>query len=357
MVSKHWSEDQYWRDAERRFSDLRRDGLSKLVLDLDAIEEEIFSEGSPAYRAMDALVSVSQSEGLDGHKGAPRLVLALSLLLSEMDKRRSKDANHADTGAEERADKYRHSLVLAVAWRLLTELFRRHATDHELRLIQTHPGTSRFGQLKLLINPRVGHIHTSTQLVLNLRGETGTYEVFANGFESSHGDFLTPALSGDLGAVLDRVEAAIGLRAPAQLPPSTPAVLAMRTTAELLATSWLDRQVYGIETAWFDWSGGVRVQQWATHFGVAVGTLQAGLDSGHLGWEEVFLEVSHLFRVVAQKDGDLSGRSLVVDMKEGVITSFDGGKLRKSLALLPAYKQNGGRLEPLAAELLIELRR
>lgn len=82
----HWSEDHYWTESSDRFAELRRQGLSKLVVDLDAIESEIFSCDSPAYRAMVAMASVWQHEGMDGHKGAPRIALALLLLLSEMNK-------------------------------------------------------------------------------------------------------------------------------------------------------------------------------------------------------------------------------------------------------------------------------
>ena len=355
-MTKHWAEDRYWLDALDRYVELRRQGQSKLVLDLDVLDAEIFSGDSPAYRAMEALTSVWQHEGMDGCKGAPRVVLALSLLLSEMGKGPGKEASCAVAFPEANTTGYRHGLVLAAAWRLLTELFRRHASGHELRLLQAHPGSSRFGQFKLLVNPRVGHVHTSTQLVLNLGGPTGVYEVHVGGAEVSRGDFLTAALSGRLGDVLDRVDTAMGLRAPDQLPPSTPAVLAMRSMAELLSSSWLDRQDYDIEAAWFDWSGGARVQPWASHFGIDVARLQAGLDSGSRGWEEVFLEVSHLFRLGTIKDGDLCDESLVVNMKTGVVTSFAGNQVGKSLALQQAYRKHGGRLEPLAAELLIELR-
>lgn len=56
------------------------------------------------------------------------------------------------------------------------------------------------------------------------------------------------------------------------------------------------------------------------------------------------------------KDGDLCDRSLVVNMKTGVVTSFAANQVGKSLALQPAYREHGARLEPLVAELLIELR-
>lgn len=247
-MTNYWAEDRYWLDALDRYVELRRQGQSKLVLDLDILDAEIFSGDSPAYRAMEALTSVWQQEGMEGCKGAPRVVLALSLLLSEMGKRPGNGASCAETAPEEKPTGYRHGLVLAAAWRLLTELFRRHASGHELRLLQAHPGSSRFGQFKLLVNPRVGHVHTTTQLVLNLGGPTGGYEVHIGGAEVSRGDFLTAALSGRLSDVLERVDTAMGLRAPDQLPPSTPSVLAVRSVAELLSSSWLDRQDYGIET-------------------------------------------------------------------------------------------------------------
>jgi len=252
---------------------------------------------------------------------------------------------------------YRHSLVLSVAWRLLTELYRRHSADHHLCLMRVHPGNSQYGQLKLLVNPKVGFVQTCTQLVLNLGGPVGTYELMSNGVEAARGDFLTPALIGHLTDALGQLEESMGLRAPLKLPTSTKPVLTMRLVAELLTSSWLDRQEYGIETAWFDWSGGARVQPWSSHFGVDVARLQAGLECGNLGWEEVFMEVSHLFRLGTMKDGDLCDGSLVVNMKTGVVTSFAGNQVGKSFALQPAYRKHGSRLEPLVAELLIELRR
>jgi len=87
---------------------------------------------------------------------------------------------------------YRHGLVLGVAWRLLTELFRRYSAEHDLRLLLTHPGISQFGQLRLLLKPRARYVESCIQLVLNLGGPTGTYVVLLNGSETERGDFLAP---------------------------------------------------------------------------------------------------------------------------------------------------------------------
>lgn len=114
---------------------------------------------------------------------------------------------------------HRDCLVLSVAWRLLTELFRRHGASHELRLLRCHPGISMAGQLMLLVDPEPQTILHCTRLILNLGGAVGTYEVCVRGAQTADGNFLAPALAGDLAAILDRVEAAMGFTAPTRLPP------------------------------------------------------------------------------------------------------------------------------------------
>jgi len=42
---------------------------------------------SPAYRLMEAMVSVKEHEGWEGYRGAPRLVLALLERLDEISKK------------------------------------------------------------------------------------------------------------------------------------------------------------------------------------------------------------------------------------------------------------------------------
>jgi hypothetical protein len=58
----------------------------RIILDLDAIERALFEADSPAYRLMEAMVSVKEHEGWDGYRGAPRLVLALLERLDEISK-------------------------------------------------------------------------------------------------------------------------------------------------------------------------------------------------------------------------------------------------------------------------------
>jgi len=80
----HWSEDTYWTEALDRYQVRRDSGTRTITLDLDAIEQAVFNSDGPAYRLMHAMASVIEHEGMDGYRGAPRLVLAMLIQLSEL---------------------------------------------------------------------------------------------------------------------------------------------------------------------------------------------------------------------------------------------------------------------------------
>lgn len=82
-MTRHWSKDPYWTEAADRFYALREAGVKQLVIDLDAIDETLYNGDGPAYRALEAMLSVHEHEGMDGFRGAPRIVLALLQILSE----------------------------------------------------------------------------------------------------------------------------------------------------------------------------------------------------------------------------------------------------------------------------------
>jgi hypothetical protein len=83
IETRHWSEDPYWTGAAGRFYEYREEGAKQLVINLDAIADTLYDGDSPAYRLLEAMLSVHQHEGMDGFRGAPRLVLALLQILSE----------------------------------------------------------------------------------------------------------------------------------------------------------------------------------------------------------------------------------------------------------------------------------
>ena len=80
----HWSEDAYWTEALQRYHTARESGTRTITVDLDAVEHSVFDGDGPAYRTMDAMVSVLEHEGMDGCRGAPRVILALLMHLSEL---------------------------------------------------------------------------------------------------------------------------------------------------------------------------------------------------------------------------------------------------------------------------------
>lgn len=82
--SYHWGDDPYWVDALDRFVAMRDAGAKTITLDIEAVEEAIFNGDGPAHRLLYAMASVLEHEGWDGHRGAPRLTLALLQILKEL---------------------------------------------------------------------------------------------------------------------------------------------------------------------------------------------------------------------------------------------------------------------------------
>lgn len=82
--TEHWSEDRYWTEALDQFNCFEEEGHNQLSLDLAAIVKVAFNGDGPAYKLMDAMVSVKEHEGMDSFKGAPRIMLALLMRLHEL---------------------------------------------------------------------------------------------------------------------------------------------------------------------------------------------------------------------------------------------------------------------------------
>lgn len=84
MDIKHWAEDTYWTDALDRLYQLREEGQTQLILDLAKIQEVAYDGDGPAYKLMDAMLSVKEHEGWEAFRGAPRVMLALLIRLEEV---------------------------------------------------------------------------------------------------------------------------------------------------------------------------------------------------------------------------------------------------------------------------------
>jgi hypothetical protein len=85
----HWARDQYWQEALEAFSKFKDSGENKIVLDLNAIQQVVYNGDGPAYKLMEAMVSVWEKEGMEGHRGAPRVMLGLLMRLKELSEKRT----------------------------------------------------------------------------------------------------------------------------------------------------------------------------------------------------------------------------------------------------------------------------
>ncbi|WP_039031308.1 hypothetical protein [Leclercia adecarboxylata] len=88
--SEWWGRQPYWTDALHEMSQAMQDGGRLVNIDVKKIEDQLFMENGPAYKLLKAMNSVSEHEGYDGFKGAPRLVLALLWKLQEMSEQRNR---------------------------------------------------------------------------------------------------------------------------------------------------------------------------------------------------------------------------------------------------------------------------
>ncbi len=88
-ANRHWADDLYWTDALKKYWELKAQGKERFVIDLKTIDDAVFTDDSPAYKLMDAMVSVKEKEGDEGFRGAPRVLFALLVRLEELSKPKS----------------------------------------------------------------------------------------------------------------------------------------------------------------------------------------------------------------------------------------------------------------------------
>ncbi|MBN8503079.1 MAG: hypothetical protein J0L58_01265 [Burkholderiales bacterium] len=80
-----WGNDPYWTEALDALAKAKEAGAGQITIDLNRLDESLYSGDGPAYKLLDAMRSVIDQEGYDGFRGAPRLVLALLWRLQNPD--------------------------------------------------------------------------------------------------------------------------------------------------------------------------------------------------------------------------------------------------------------------------------
>lgn len=217
---------------------------------------------------------------------------------------------------------YRFGVIQAVAWKIVAELFRRHAASHALRLVEQHPGISIRGQLRLKIDPSRPGSDEPASITFNFGGPSGTCDLRANGTTVVDGlDFVSPMLQQDPIEIVDHLEAHLGLRRPESLPPSSAPVLAVRTVSEVLSHEWLARTSLRATSGWVDASVGCSVPPWTKAFGVDLTGLADQVYAGNISWQEAH-EQTH--RYLAIHEATDEGPMLVEDRPFAALDQTDG---------------------------------
>ncbi len=84
-TSRLWSDDPLWIRGVEDYARSRESGIKELKIDLEWLDTSIFSSDI-AYRLMSAMQSIAEHEGMEGFRGAPRVVKAFLHLLAEASK-------------------------------------------------------------------------------------------------------------------------------------------------------------------------------------------------------------------------------------------------------------------------------
>lgn len=164
---------------------------------------------------------------------------------------------------------YRWPVLAACSWRLIAELYRRHAHRGTLRIVHFHPGLSAWGVLRL----QEGWGHSDAPCIEVSLGGSDDGLLVVNPWRPVEDPPLARWPDGNLvrrllaardpKTVIDEVEASAGLGPVAKLPASTPSVVAVRAIAEVLARHALGRRSLRASCGFHDANPEPFITSWA----------------------------------------------------------------------------------------------
>lgn len=134
-------------------------------------------------------------------------------------------------------------LTEVASWRIVSELLRRF--PGKFQVIETHPGGGMYDCLSIFSNAR--HVADFNR--------AGSFHVFDSSSGQSPLDIWHLLAEEDIKDVLDLVCRSLELKAPAKLPPSTPAVIVYRFIAAFLGHSVFGKDEWECRNGYFDSSG------------------------------------------------------------------------------------------------------
>lgn len=243
----------------------------------------------------------------------------------------------------------RYPIRNAIAWRIMTELLRRHHGRHKLRLLILHPSGGLSRQLALYTAAETGPQPTDFWRRLC---EISLIDSTIHGLASAQGaqhqagtldlDFPVNTLFQDPKEVVDRVEGAVRLQAThsAGLPPTTPAVLGCRLIAALERNA-LSRDEIDVDCGWVDTAGYFS----GVHLGLQhFPTIWPTLPNESTAWEARAKAASRYWIVGRKSQAEGNQTRLVVDLRGQVYFS---SRPEESWDIWTEYARNGRRLLPL----------
>jgi len=343
---RHWSDDPYWTDALERFHALRN-AQETVTLNLASLESAVFDASGPAYPLMNAMCSVQRFEGHDGFRGAPRLTLGLIALLAA--------AQPLPGGAVQTPGfdfaSARMTLVSALAWRCIAELFRRYGSRHRLTVHQVHPGSSLRGQLVIIAGGCPGPGQPA--LAFNLGSDSGTYDVIrrvdgmpAGERHPARGVFATGMLDSEPEGVIADIARCWGLPAVTGALPSTDKVsITPRVIAGLLERKVFEPRVWRTTSAYSDSSAvGPMVSSWYEVFEAAKHEEASRLS------RYVLLHRAEDDEMVRGRDG-IEGVAWCFDLATATAVSLSASAAGAPQDLMAEYQRCGRHLPSLLRQL------
>lgn len=253
----------------------------------------------------------------------------------------------------------RPEILHALAWQVIAEMWRRHGSHRKLRLLETHPGASIEGQLRLLIDWDSTADQIARGVVFNIGGTSGTCCVTRSCIDNESSiDFVTPMLVGDPSLLIDRLDRELGLTTPSRLPPSSAAVVVARTLASALLSQCFSRNSLRVTMGWLDMSAGSAVPDWTQMIYPESTALKEQVQSGKVSWNQAFDQLGHLSALhrdngagpLLQSDHPL----VLFDWKAGemIFSRETGGE---KIELMEAYKAAGRSISPIVFRALAHL--
>lgn len=196
---------------------------------------------------------------------------------------------------------FRRQVQLAVTWRIIAEVYRRHGMKYGLRVVEVHPGGGQYDCIEIRA-PRNGDpfgmgvcdFHIPAQHVHFFEPVAGPKLSGAGLRWSEPADYVLAFLEADdPKQIVDQISEMMGLPSNPKdkmLPPTLPPVLAVRAVAGLLERNSLSRVCIDTRCGWHDSSGydGSYVKPWVERVPHVWQKIQSGGDPIRLSarlWE------------------------------------------------------------------------